>query len=226
MDPFRIKPPLDTEVIVIPSTGKLLSATLHDGLEIGRAASCEIALDEPWLAPRHVRFRETPEGFAVEALDRSVMFVNHLRYADTPLRVGDVVVAAQTPILFQHRLPAPPWYDAAAELLASIRQHPDDDDERMVFADWLADRDPLRSEFIACQLAAEHGSVAATSRAEQLMCIDIAAPLVAPVVSWTFRRGFVASARLLFATDGAPIAGDHPGCTFTRVDYPTPTLPY
>jgi uncharacterized protein (TIGR02996 family) len=216
-----IQAPLETEVVAIPSDGNVVPVALFDGLTIGRAPDCAISFAEPWLAPRHARVVRTSDGYFIEAIGNAVMWFGSERITRRRLHVGDIVLASQTPILFQHRLPPPVWWDEAAPLLAAIREEPADDDVRLVFADWLASRDPRRAEFIACQIAAERGSAEAAARAGELLDVSCAAPLATPLERWTMRRGFVDTARILNTASSALLA-EHPGCTFSRLDYPPP----
>ncbi len=223
MDPFVVRPPFETEVVAIPGDGSTLGMPLRDGLVVGSSPECTLTLDDASVRARHLYFDVVPDRVTVQAFDRSGFMVRKKvdeRSISHVLRLGETIVVGEIPLLFQHRLAAPPWYEDARELLDRIREDPDDDAPRLVLADWLADRDPVRSEFIACQIAAEQGSAAAASRAEQLACLELAAPLAVPVVELRFRRGFVASVRILEQHDRAPLLDAHPDCAVTTLSFP------
>lgn len=226
MDPLRVCAPLETEIVAIPGDGNVVPVPFRDGMVLGRAPDADISLPDPGLARYHVRF-ELEDGYLVARdLGTSVQLRRaHARVPSVEVRLGDVIYAGDVPIIFQHRLAAPPWYEEAKPLLDRIREDLTDDNARLVFADWLASRDPIRSEFIACQIAAEQGSAAAASRAEQLMCVGLAAPLAVPIASWRFRRGFVSIACGLFPGVLGWLADDHPECTFEHLPYTAPPMP-
>jgi uncharacterized protein (TIGR02996 family) len=48
------------------------------------------------------------------------------------------------------------------KLLAEVYASPDDDAPRLVYADWLQERDDPRGEFIALQIARARGKAAGT----------------------------------------------------------------
>ncbi|HJZ92315.1 MAG TPA: TIGR02996 domain-containing protein [Gemmataceae bacterium] len=83
-----------------------------------------------------------------------------------------------------------------AALLAAIREAPDDDAPRLVYADWLDEHgQPERAEFIRvqCELA-RHESPALRRREADLLaaCHDaFAGPLAAPHLRFRFDRGFI-----------------------------------
>jgi pSer/pThr/pTyr-binding forkhead associated (FHA) protein len=66
---------------------------LDDGVVIGRAADCEVALDDPLVSRRHARVRITELGAAIEDLDSSNgVYVNGVaKQGVTPLHPGDVL---------------------------------------------------------------------------------------------------------------------------------------
>lgn len=219
----KIGPPLvDTEVIAVPRDGNIVPVPLRDGICLGNAPGCGICLPEPWLASLNTRFVYTPEGFVAEDLNTNGLSLRGERIDRRLLHVGDVLVAGQTPLLFQHRLGAPPWWDEAGPFLAAIRETREDDEVRLVFADWLADRDPARAEFIVCQIAAARGSAEAAARAAELECIEFAGPLAVHVESWTFERGFLGTVRILYWGTRDRLLEDHPIREVLSLDYPPP----
>ena len=66
---------------------------LDDGVVIGRAAACDVALEDPLVSRRHARVRLTELGIAIEDLDSSNgVYVNGVaRRGVTPLHPGDVI---------------------------------------------------------------------------------------------------------------------------------------
>jgi pSer/pThr/pTyr-binding forkhead associated (FHA) protein len=66
---------------------------LDDGVVIGRAAECGIALDDPLVSRRHARMRITKLGIAIEDLDSSNgVYVNGIvMHGLAPLHPGDVI---------------------------------------------------------------------------------------------------------------------------------------
>jgi uncharacterized protein (TIGR02996 family) len=93
------------------------------------------------------------------------------------------------------------------ELLAEVIAAPADDAPRLVYADWLGDRDPARSEFIVVQCELEFAKgprrAALQKRADELRVAHGDAWGFEWCNSYSFRRGFVfavdARAKLLVA---------------------------
>jgi uncharacterized protein (TIGR02996 family) len=89
--------------------------------------------------------------------------------------------------------------DHAAAFLRAIREAPDDDTPRLVFADWLEERGDPRGEFIRaqCRLAQmpdDPGRLDVEDHANELLARhgdEWAAPLHGVAEGWEFRRGFV-----------------------------------
>src|SRR5437763_15011358 len=87
---------------------------------------------------------------------------------------------------------------STAAFLSAIREQPDDDGPRLVYADWLDDRGDPRGEFIRvqCDLAkfdpADERRPALASRADDLLADHEAEWLVCspePPNDWRFARG-------------------------------------
>src|SRR5262245_44894995 len=83
----------------------------------------------------------------------------------------------------------------AAALLAAIRQTPEDDAPRLVYADWLDEHgQPERAEFIRvqCELARRNDPALRRREAELLAAHHdaLAGPLAAPHLRFRFERGF------------------------------------
>jgi uncharacterized protein (TIGR02996 family) len=83
-----------------------------------------------------------------------------------------------------------------AALLAAIREAPDDDAPRLVYADWLDEQDqPERAEFIRVQCeVARIDSAALRQREAELLVAHhdtFVGPLAAPHLRFRFRRGFI-----------------------------------
>jgi pSer/pThr/pTyr-binding forkhead associated (FHA) protein len=74
-----------------PARGRTIK--LDDGVVIGRAAECEVALDDPLMSRRHARVRISEFGLAIEDLDSANgVYVNGTaRHGVTPLHPGDVL---------------------------------------------------------------------------------------------------------------------------------------
>src|SRR5262245_3603199 len=93
-----------------------------------------------------------------------------------------------------------------AGFLRAIREEPDDDTPRLIYADWLEENgDPDRAEFIRTQIELEelpeenplHRSQ--QSRVRQLLTRHRSAwlgPLEGQLEDWQFRRGFLASIKV------------------------------
>jgi uncharacterized protein (TIGR02996 family) len=90
--------------------------------------------------------------------------------------------------------------DHAAAFLRAIREAPDDDTPRLVFADWLEERGDPRGEFIRaqCRLARmpddDPARLDVEDHAHELLARhgdDWAAPLHGVAEGWEFRRGFI-----------------------------------
>jgi uncharacterized protein (TIGR02996 family) len=94
----------------------------------------------------------------------------------------------------------------AAGFLLDIREHPDDDVPRLVYADWLDENgQPERAEFIRVQIELARAELADPRRPDlesrQLQLLarhrkEWAGPLRALVPQWEFRRGFVEAIKL------------------------------
>ena len=93
----------------------------------------------------------------------------------------------------------PPTSDSmsdAAALLAAIRQAPDDDAPRLVYADWLDEHgQPERAEFIRVQCALARNPTPALRRREAELLAEhhdaFAGHLAAPGLRFRFERGFI-----------------------------------
>lgn len=94
-------------------------------------------------------------------------------------------------------------------LLREIVEFPEDDGPRLIYADWLDERDRPRGEFIRLQFAlaenrhAPHERVEIEARARHLLACHASAwlgPLRRHLESWTFRRGFVERIKLSIDT--------------------------
>jgi uncharacterized protein (TIGR02996 family) len=220
--PPPIAPPLETELIVVPSDGNIITSPIVDGMDFGRREDATIRLHEPWIGRRHLQFRWTERGLTVRGFGPgSGTWLREARIdgEDRLLHVGDIVLAGQTPLLFHHRLAPPWWWDDARDFLDQIRASPADDGPRLVFADWLASRDPARAEFIVCQIT---NTPEAVVRAAELERVEFAAPLAIPVESWTFERGFLGTARILYYHSGDRLREDHPLRDVLALHYPPP----
>jgi pSer/pThr/pTyr-binding forkhead associated (FHA) protein len=66
---------------------------LDDGVVIGRAPGCEVALDDPLISRRHARVVVCGAGAGIEDLDSANgVYVNGARSGGlTPLHPGDVI---------------------------------------------------------------------------------------------------------------------------------------
>jgi pSer/pThr/pTyr-binding forkhead associated (FHA) protein len=71
---------------------------LYDGVVIGRAPECDLALDDPLVSRRHARVLVSDLGVAIEDLDSSNgVYVNGVGRRDvTPLHPGDVIQIGAT----------------------------------------------------------------------------------------------------------------------------------
>jgi uncharacterized protein (TIGR02996 family) len=112
--------------------------------------------------------------------------------------------------------------DTAAQLLAAVADAPDDDGPRLVYADWLSERDDPRGEFIALQCRA-HPTDAERERAELLLRAHRSAwlgPLALAFVrsSVVFERGFPVSATVREHWDLAPLVGHEGLATLRHLD--------
>ncbi len=109
-----------------------------------------------------------------------------------------------------------------ASLLAEIYARPDDDDARLVYADWLSQRGDPRGELIAltCPHAPAQGPAAARSR--EIVAtfghtlLGPLAPAVVPT-SAVFERGFVSDCRIASKrTEAAARIVEHPAWSTLR----------
>jgi uncharacterized protein (TIGR02996 family) len=193
-----IAPPLETSVIIDTVGNERRVEPLAGEMTIGRVRGNDIVLDrDVTISRKHARLRLMPEGLVVEDIGSAGgIAVGGRRCARHLLHVGEVLLLGHSRISFEHTLAAGPALpDEAARLLASVCAAPDDDEPRLVLADWLTARGDPRGEFIAYQIAAEAGvNTRAHDLAEALLATHELAwvgPLPVPVVSWTFRRGFL-----------------------------------
>src|SRR5438477_7893874 len=86
--------------------------------------------------------------------------------------------------------------------LSRIREQPEDNGPRLIFADWLDERGDPRGEFIRVQCAlarlpADDPRRADLEQREQTLLAahqgDWTAPLRGLASDWTYRRGFIAA---------------------------------
>ncbi len=212
-----IAPPLETWVVVeTPSTGRYTVALAEEMLA-GRGRDNPLVVPGDGMsARRHARLRRTPDGLVIQDLgSTNGTLVNGRRIDRHVLHVGDVVQLGRSWLSFEHTLPpGPALPDEAARLLASICAAPEDDEPRLVLADWLVARGDPRGELIACQIAAETSvNTEASARAEELLAaheLAWVAPLPVAVASWTFRRGFLDCVWVQPGRDVAPLRAHHP----------------
>jgi uncharacterized protein (TIGR02996 family) len=97
--------------------------------------------------------------------------------------------------------PPPPPDVRGDELLDAIRDQPDDDEARSVYADHLLERGDPRGEFIALQLARHHDGGEPTDRERQLVDRHGASwigPVAAALEMARFERGFLAACEVRY----------------------------
>jgi uncharacterized protein (TIGR02996 family) len=212
-----IAPPLETRVIVESPGLAPFAVPLEPAMAIGQARDNDLVLSrDPAVARRHARLWRSPDGLEIHDLGSAGGTSVFGRRVDRRLlHVGDVLLVGQTWLSFEHTTPdGPALPEEAARLLSSVCEAPDDDAPRLVLADWLAARGDPRGEFIACQIAAETGvNPQAGERAEALLAaheLAWAAPLPAPVASWTFRRGFLDCVWIHPGRDVSALRARHP----------------
>ena len=116
---------------------------------------------------------------------------------------------------------------AAVGLLRAIREHPDDDLPRLVYADWLEEHgEPQRAEFIRSQVELARGveseqrRQALRAREAELLETHAAGwtePLAGLVRGWRFSRGFIERVTLTPAgrDEGYRIYGEREERPFT-----------
>jgi uncharacterized protein (TIGR02996 family) len=89
--------------------------------------------------------------------------------------------------------------------LDAIRQEPEDDAHRLIFADWLEEHGDPRAPFIRCQVLAEQRPLCDPQRLAleeeardhlEAHRGEWLANLAGNAISWTFRRGFIESVTL------------------------------
>jgi uncharacterized protein (TIGR02996 family) len=90
---------------------------------------------------------------------------------------------------------------AADDLVAAIYQRPDDDQPRMVYADWLSERGDPRGELIVLQMAEARGEAGEAHQRRQAELLAAhaetwAGPLADVASQLDYRRGFPASCAL------------------------------
>jgi uncharacterized protein (TIGR02996 family) len=197
-----IRPPLVT-TCVIASRGDTLTYRRVDADEmwIGRDRTRDqaIVVDDVHVARLHAKLRRTPAGLTVVDAhsENGTRVVRELAPGEAHLlHVGDTILLGESSISFVHELPEYPDHpDDVRSLFAAICASPDDNEPRLVLADLLTSHGDPRGEFISCQIAAEEQvNREAAARADELLAeheFAWLAPLPVPVVSWSFRRGFV-----------------------------------
>lgn len=197
-----IRSPLVTTCVISTRGGSVTYRLVDaDEMWIGRDRTRDqaIVVDDVHVARLHAKLIRTPAGLAVVDAHSE----NGTRVGDPLepgkahlLHIGDRIVVGQSSISFVHEVPEYPTYDDdTARLLAAICANPDDNEPRLVLADLLTSRGDPRGELITCQITAEtQVNREAAARADELLAeheLAWLAPLPVPVVSWTFRRGFV-----------------------------------
>jgi uncharacterized protein (TIGR02996 family) len=179
----------------------------RDVIQIGRTSDCDLQIVHNTVGRRHCRLRRTGAGFEIEDTGSpGGTFVNGEKIGGPKqLHVGDaVLVGGSALIYFEHRAPAEPS-EPRDPLLTAICDHPDDDEPRAAYADWLADHGEPRGDFIRYQL--ELARLPATDPRRPMLessaraLLDVyertwIRPLPAFVESWQFHRGFVSAVKL------------------------------
>lgn len=213
--------PLVTTCVIAARDGSITHRAVdQDELWIGRdheRADVFIGGD-PHVARRHAKLCRTPAGLTIVDAhsENGTTIVRKLAPGEHHLlHVGDTILLGESVISFVHELPAEPAHEGeVARLIEAICTEPDDDEPRLVLADLLTSQGDPRGEFISCQIMAETTvNREAAVRADELLALhELAwlAPLPVPVVSWSFRRGFIECFWIRSGQSVAPLLGRHP----------------
>jgi uncharacterized protein (TIGR02996 family) len=211
-----IRPPLVTSLVVRHSADPVRVVALTEPeLTIGRTNASMLAIRSGAINKHHAKLVWTPNGLVLE--DRSSTngtYVGGRKITRHLLHVGDKFFIGPAMLSFEYTVPAIAVPTTEAKLLAAIRAEPDDDDPRLVLADYLTDRGDPRGEYIAYELAAQSSvNTEARARAEALLArheLDWIAPLPVPVASWEFRRGLLDCVWIREGIDPTPLYEHHP----------------
>jgi uncharacterized protein (TIGR02996 family) len=189
-------PRLSTQILALlrrlPFSGKRTREVWRDVFAVAREQR----------DPRFLELAEVPPGSWNAGAETRRFLGNRLEEANrglaAPSALSPEVAKALAMLVEDH---APRRGQTEDDLLAAIYEHPDDDAPRLVYADWLLEREDPRGEFIALQL---QGST--DKRVQQLFAKHKKALLgpLAPMLGGDLelRRGFVVTATARFRNQG------------------------
>jgi uncharacterized protein (TIGR02996 family) len=210
-----IRAPLETSVVVHGAGPRVVPITERI-TTIGRRTDNTIAIADGTLSPHHARLVQTPAGLVIEDLasDNGTWVAFQQRVVKHALHVGDSVLVGRVRLTFEHTLAPRAVATAEAKLIAAICAEPDDDEPRLVLADYLTGRGDPRGEYIAYEIAAQSSiNTEARARADALLAhheLDWLAPLTVPVASWEFRRGLLDCVWIREGIGPKPLFAHHP----------------
>jgi len=199
----------DVPVRVIPIERELVVGRL--GYGAGKAQPVQV-MDDRMSAGRQAFVRPQPTGLVVaHAGSGAETRVNGVRVErEQVIEVGAVVQLGRTMCLFEHTLVGTGLDHVPRALKDAIFARPSDDAPRRVLADWLSEHGDPRGEFISCQL---EDTTEARRRAEKLLALhelEWVDPLPAPVVSWSFARGFLDEVAVRDVAAAEALRAHHP----------------
>lgn len=135
------------EVSITDRYGTRVVSFVRWTVVIGRDPGADIVLDRRGVAPRHLQIVRRDDRLLVFDLRRPLRDSLVVEPADV-IRVAGIDLRAAI------RATMPTASGDEAELLAAIRERPDDVATRAVYADWLEERGHrARAEFLRTQLA-------------------------------------------------------------------------
>ena len=136
-------------VSVADHYGMRLYSFAKDEVVIGNAPDADLVLDVENIAPHHIRAIRRDGAIVVEDLRKRGAHAPRTLEPSDVLKVAGVLLQ----ISMRELEPEDVTDEDERRMLAALRDRPDDDDTREVYADWLeANGHAVRAEFLRIQL--------------------------------------------------------------------------
>ena len=205
-------PPLESTIVVVnqgQETHRFAIDARFERVIVGRSQLSDASVRNPRLSRRHFQLtRDSVHGLLVTDLESSGgTWLGGRRITEGVMNPGEVVAVghpAHGVLVYTEHTVAGPG-PSSDPLLQAILADPADRDARLVYADRLDQQGDPRAELIRYQIAVEdlpagnprrdplEAQIRALLQAHEAAWL---APLPVPVVSWTFRGGFIEEVRV------------------------------